>query len=192
MNREFKLPIPVSTLIFCLVCFAAPIIGGQVSTETNPFSGSVLSELMGGAALPLLTRCFLSIPILLIGLGLLYKNKVFQIPTLNILGGVALAVSLLFLASFSAEFAQNGIAQSVGWAVYVAAFLISVACAGRKVGPAWIIGSVAAGCSRPRSLGCTIMSPPKIPDRYKQENLPALPPPLRTFVDAVPAEGAAD
>lgn len=35
------------------------------------------------------------------------------------------------------------------------------------------------------------MSLPKIPHRYKQENLPALPPPLRAFVDAIPNEEAA-
>ena len=134
-------------LVFvCITAFASPIIGGQVVTEPSGLSGTLGAEIFGGAALPLMTRLLLSLPILLAGFVMLRSNKVFQVAHMWLMGGLAVMAGLMTACSFVGDFAQSGLAQGLGWLIYVASCAVTVAGIGRKSGPWLVLVAIGLGC----------------------------------------------
>ncbi|MDI9641663.1 O-antigen ligase family protein [Kamptonema cortianum] len=134
-------------ILLLIAAFLAPIIGGQVPVDAQPLSGSLLSELLGGPALPLGSRLILS-ALLLSALAVSYwKNRVVQLPNLRIAFVFGLLTIFLVSSIFVTDFKYPAVRELLAWITYFGAFAAAIAVAGRKTRVIGIMTAIGAGCS---------------------------------------------
>lgn len=146
MNRRPSLPVA----LLAVVCFLAPVVGGQVSIEAFPLSSgasSFLTSLMGGPELPISTHAMLSCFVLFALAWVALRNRVLQTPHTR-----SMVVLLLFLgfvvgSTATSRFKAVSFVAMLEWIVYVAAFVAVVAATGRRQGPRILLASLVAGCT---------------------------------------------
>ena len=130
-----------------LLAFLAPIIGGQVAREAQPMDGSVLSELMGGSALPLMTR-FLLGALVFGSLGyVLLRRRVLQTPAPAMSIAIVILLSCLGISVGQSHFLQTSLVAWLTWFVYFCAFFLTITVTGRLVGVRVILAALVAGCA---------------------------------------------
>lgn len=132
--------------VLALAAFLAPIIGGQVSQEPQPLSENLLQEVLGGTALPLMTRALLGVLVLGALAYTLAKRQVIPVPSMPMVLSLLGLVGLLGLSSVFSAFATVGMTSWWTWMLYAGAFGLAVATVGREKGPTLVLGAVVAGC----------------------------------------------
>lgn len=133
-------------LLVAFASFLAPIIGGHVPREAIPLDGSVGSEIMGGAALPLMTRFLLGSLIFVALIAVLIRRRVVQTPSIWLTGSLALFFTALGLSYSVTQFPDTSIVAWITWFTMIAAFFATVSSVGRKVGVIVVMTAVVAGC----------------------------------------------
>ena len=133
-------------ILVALAAFLAPIIGGHVPREAIPLDGSVWSEIMGGSALPLMTRFLLGGLILVALIAVLSRRRVVQTPSIWITGSLAVLFTALGLSYSVTQFPDTSLVAWMTWFTLIAGFFATVSSVGRKVGVVVVIAAIVAGC----------------------------------------------
>ena len=140
-----KKAIDPALLLLALAAFLAPLMGGQISTDTQPISGSVFAALFNGPEIPLLSHAIVSLVGVAALAAVFLRRKIIQIPN-TILAGILLVFLAVTTASLGVTQFRTG---SLG---YASEFLLSgfmffavVAGAGRRFGPKVILFALLAG-----------------------------------------------
>lgn len=135
-------------LWLALAAFLAPLIGGQLSLDSQPLlPGGLLTAIFREPQGAALAHFLIFLPIaagLLLALG---RRSVLQVPHAR-----TGTVWLIFLGTLGLSVLFSGyktlsIYALAEWAGYILAFFTTIALAGRGEGPKWILGAFALGCA---------------------------------------------
>lgn len=137
-----KIDAPLALLVVAMVL--APIIGGQVSNDVAMAEG-LFDALFGGTSAPLLTHALIFFPIF-IALALLFRRQVIQVPNATMATTLFLFFGALAGTVLLSAFKFNSLSTAAQWLAYAIAFLVAVGAAGRRTGPALVVGAIFAGC----------------------------------------------
>ncbi|MBI3722081.1 MAG: O-antigen ligase family protein, partial [Fimbriimonas ginsengisoli] len=132
-----------------LVALLAPILGGQVSTDSgaiHPGFGFLLAAVGSGPEAPTLTHALLGLVLAIAALGALLGRRVIQMPSTKLLAPALILFGLIPLSVASSSFKGVSAAAAAEWSLYLVAMLTVVALAGRRVGPTALCGTIFAAC----------------------------------------------
>lgn len=131
--------------LLLLLAFAAPIIGGHVPTDAQPIAGSLLTELLGGSALPIGTRFLLAL-LACVGLALaIGKNRVVQVVNIRVMGLLGLMIVLIGATVLFSKFPYLAVRDWLPWLLFGSVVVLTVAATGRERGPWAVVAALSAG-----------------------------------------------
>lgn len=133
-------------VLLAVGCVLAPVIGGQVSTDTRPLFDSVLVEVLGGGGLPLMARLLLSL-FFFGALALALRRRVVQVPHVRILTVFGVFLGVIAASVLLSRFKYVSAKEWCTWMVFAAAFFGVVACGGRLGRLRGLAGALGAGIS---------------------------------------------
>lgn len=156
-----------SQVLLLIAAFLAPLIGGQINTETatlEPGLGALIRNLLSDAdrllsyrfpgyqpasALSTPTLCHALIGLLTVGslVVLVAKRRVFQVPVVRIGGPLLAFLGWLVVTLAFSRFQSISIVELSEWLVYGAGFFAVVACIGRRQGPVALFSAIVVACS---------------------------------------------
>lgn len=126
----------------------APIIGGQISTDSLPLlSGGLIGALVGGGELGILPHLLIALPAALTLILVLSKRTVLQLPGKILSGAFGIFFGLVTISFVASSFRMTALGTISEWLLYVITLYSVVAVAGRGVGPRGHIYAIFAGCS---------------------------------------------
>lgn len=137
-------------ILLILAAFLAPILGGQINTESTSLPGGLLSILRStffGVDTPTLSHAVVSALTALALLWVLWKRKVVQVPptrvgTFMLAFATWITLTLLFTRFFAAS-----LTALLEWLTFVLAFFATVAAVGRRTGPRAVVTALLLGCT---------------------------------------------
>ncbi|MBS1715311.1 MAG: O-antigen ligase family protein [Armatimonadetes bacterium] len=133
--------------------FLAPLIGGQVSLEASPLDGSPAQAVLGGGELPLGARALIGLLVVAAFAVTLIRNRVVQIPRLDIAGVTLVVVAV---TGFSVLLSAFPYVSTVGWETWVlygTCLFAGVAIVGRRAGVRGLLWAVVAGTTLSAAKG---------------------------------------
>ncbi|MBS1718489.1 MAG: O-antigen ligase family protein [Armatimonadetes bacterium] len=138
-----------SLIWISLALFLAVIAGGHLPIEPFPLEpglGPLLGAIFTGNETPILSSALVSL-LLMVGAVILVKRRqVTQIPAPTVSLPLMTLLAFLIISVLFSQIKTLALIGASQWAIYVSAFFLCVASAGRRRGPVLLLGSVFAAC----------------------------------------------
>jgi len=130
--------------------FLAPIIGGQIFVDAlrlEPNAGIFELVMKGAPETPWLSHAYLAVFLLATAVVMAFTQKVIALPKIG-MSALMLFFGGCLVASLSgSSFKMISAAAISEWLIYIAAFFIAAAAAGRSRNSIVLIGAIVAGCA---------------------------------------------
>jgi len=130
--------------------FLSPIIGGQVFVDAlkiEPGDGPLALVMKGSPETPWLSHAYLGLFVVAVAAWLACCHKVVAIPKVAISALIVFFGGCLLASIPGSSFKMVTLATAAEWLIYLAAFFVAAAAAGRSKNALWLIGPLVAGCA---------------------------------------------
>lgn len=131
--------------LLALAAFLAPIIGGQVSLEALPLEQDAFSSAFGAVEAPFMARALLGTLIALSLALAMARNRVIQMPRLQMTSLILALVAVVGLSIFTSAFPYVSYSAWVTWIVYGMCAFAVVGISGKRLGVRTVLWALVAG-----------------------------------------------